>query len=243
MPNRSPALDALLHPLNLATLGLAVAFGLCGAWWLFPLGLLVWLAMVISIARDPGRRINYQLQARAAALSPRFQQLYDKIVRSQVRMFNTLNSSDGRTRRALEPLHAEVEALTDQVYTLCQRMTGPENYMKVTQANTDLDGERALLVLGMDGIADPLVKREKEEALKTLDNRIQQVKQVKQLLDRVDAQMGSVVNAMDAALADVIRLQAVGAAQAEKQVAPLLQQIRDQMTQLKAFEAEAAQVA
>jgi hypothetical protein len=232
----------LLNPLNLVTLGLAVTLGLCGAWWLFPLGLLVWLIMVISIARDPGLRINYQLQARAAALSPRFQQLYDKVVRSQVRIFNTLNSADGRTRRALEPVHTEVEALTDRAYNLCQRMTGPENYMKVTQANTDLDGERALLVLSLDGIADPLVKREKQEALKALDSRIEQVKKVKQLLDRVEAQMGSVVNAMDAALADVIRLQAMGAAQAEKQVTPLVQRIRDQSSQLRSFETEAAQV-
>jgi len=239
---RSPTLDALLNPLNLVTLGLAVAFGLCGAWWLFPLGLLVWLVMVISIARDPGLRINYQLQARAAALSPRFQRLYDKVVRSQVRIFNTLNSADGRTRRALEPLHAEVEALTDQVYALCQRMTEPENYIKVTQANTDLDGERALLVLSVDGITDPVVKREKQEALKALDKRIDQVKKMKLLLDRLDAQMGSVVNALDAALADVIRLQAAGTAQAEKQVTPLLEQIRNQSAQLKAFEAEAAQV-
>ena len=240
---RSPFLDALLNPLNLVTLALAAAFGLCGAWWLFPVGLVVWLAMVISIARDPGRRINYQLQARAAALSPRFQKLYDKVVRSQVRIFNTLNGADGRTRRALEPLQSEIETLADQAYAVCQRMTGPENYMKVTQANVDLDGERALLVLSLDGITDPVVKREKEEALKTLDNRIQQVKQVKQLLDRVEAQMSSVVGAMDAALADVIRLQAAGAAQAGKQVTPLVQQIRDQSSQLKAFEAEAARMA
>ncbi len=38
----SPTFDALLHPLNLATLALAAAAGLCAAWWLFPLGLLVW---------------------------------------------------------------------------------------------------------------------------------------------------------------------------------------------------------
>jgi hypothetical protein len=122
-------------------------------------------------------------------------------------------------------------------------MTRPESYIKVTQANSDLDGERALLVLSLDGIADPVVKREKQEALKTLDSRIQQVKQVNQLLDRVEAQTGSLANSLDGALADVIRLQAMGAAQAEKQAAPILQQVRDQMAQLKSFEAEAAQVA
>ncbi len=240
MPNRSPLVDALLNPLNLVTLALAVAAGLCAAWWLFPVGVLVWGLMVIFIANDPSRRINYQMEARAAALSPRFQKIYDKVVRSQVRIFNTLNSADGRTRRALEPVHVEVEALTNQVYQLCQRMTGPENYIKVSQANTDLQGERALLVLSLDGITDPVVKREKTEALQSLDNRIKQVKQVTQLLDRVEAQSTSVSNSLDAALADIIRLQALGAAQAEKQTAPLIQQLRDQISQLKAFEEEAA---
>ncbi len=112
--------------------------------------------------------------------------------------------------------------------------------MKVTQANTDLQGERALLVLSMDGITDPVVKREKEDALKALDNRIQQVKNVSQLLDRVKSQVGSVVS-LDAALADIIRLQALGAAQAEKQAAPLVQQLQEQINQFKTFETEIVQ--
>jgi hypothetical protein len=52
---RSPLLTALFHPLNLTTLAVAVAAGLCAAWWLFPLGLLVWLIMVVGVARDPAR--------------------------------------------------------------------------------------------------------------------------------------------------------------------------------------------
>ena len=63
------------------------------------------------------------------------------------------------------------------------------------------------------------------------------------MLDRVEAQLSSLVNAMDATLADVIRLQALGASQAEKEVPKVLQQIRDQITQLKTFEDEAARVA
>ena len=60
------------------------------------------------------------------------------------------------------------------------------------------------------------------------------------MLDRMEAQLSSLVTILDASLADIIRLQAVGGAQAEKQVAPLLQQLRVQITQLKAFEEEAA---
>jgi len=37
--------------MNLATLGIAVAAGLLAAWWLLPVGLIVWAMMVIVTAR------------------------------------------------------------------------------------------------------------------------------------------------------------------------------------------------
>jgi len=51
-----PYLDALRHPLNLAVLVLAVAAGLFSAWWLFPVGLMVWGIMVVVHANDPALR-------------------------------------------------------------------------------------------------------------------------------------------------------------------------------------------
>lgn len=38
---------ALTDRMNLATLGIAIAAGLLAAWWLLPIGLVVWLIMVI----------------------------------------------------------------------------------------------------------------------------------------------------------------------------------------------------
>jgi hypothetical protein len=240
---RSPLLIALLHPLNLMLLAWSVAAGLMAAWWLFPLGLLLWLIMVATIANDRSLRYNFDMQARTGTLSPRFQKLYDQVMRSQSRISKSLLSASGRTRRALAPVQAEVETLTNRVYTACQHMTGPENYLKIANSGTDVEGERALLVLSLDGIADPIVKREKEEALRALDSRAQKNKAIAALLDRMEAQLSSVVSALDATLADVIRLQAMGAAQAEKDVPKVLQQIREQNVQLKTFEDEAARVA
>jgi hypothetical protein len=237
---RSPLLLALFNPANIAMLALSVAAGLLAAWWLFPVGLVLWAIMVARIANDRSLRINYDMQARLGTLSPRFQKVYDKVVRSQMRIFTSLLSASGRTRRALAPIQAEVETLTNLVYAVCQQMTGPENYLKVSKMNTDLEGERALLVMSMDSITDPVVKREKEEALQALDSSLQKNKHIAAMLDRVEAQLSSLVNILDAALADIIRLQALGAAQAEKQTAPLLQQLRNQTAQLKAFEDEAA---
>lgn len=240
---RSPLLLALLNPLNLAMLGLSAVAGLVAAWWLFPLGLLLWGIMVARIATDQSLRFNYDMQARSGTLSARFQKLYDKVVRSQMRISTSLVSASGRTRRALAPVQTEAEALTNAVYSMCQQMTAPENYLKISTASADPEGERALLVLSMDGIADPVVKREKQEALRALDSRIQKNKAIAAMLDRVEAQLSSLVNVMDATLADVIRLQALGGAQAEKEVPKVVGQIRNQITQLKTFEDEAARVA
>ena len=240
---RSPLVIALFHPLNLVLLAWSLAAGLIAAWWLLPLGLLVWLIMVVNIANDRSLRFNYDMQARMGTLSPRFQKLYDQVMRSQSRISKSLISASGRTRRALAPVQAEAETLTNRVYTACQQMTGPENYLKISNANTDLQGERALLVLSLDGITDPVVKREKQEALRALDSQAQKNKAIAAMLDRMEAQLSSVVTALDATLADVIRLQAMGAGQAEKDVPKVLQQIREQSAQLKAFEDEAARVA
>lgn len=240
---RSPLINALFHPLNLAVLAWAVAAGLVAAWWLFPLGLLLWLIMVVTIANNRSLRFTYDMQARTGTLSPRFQKLYDQVMRSHNRIAKSLISASGRTRRALAPVQAEVETLTNRVYSACHQMTGPENYLKIATTNTDLQGERALLVLSLEGVTDPVIRREKEEALQALDSRAQKIKGIAALLDRMEAQLSSVVSALDATLADVIRLQATGAAQAEKDVPQLLQQIRGQSAQLKAFEDEAARVA
>jgi hypothetical protein len=236
---RSPLLLAFFNPANMAMLAFSVAAGLLAAWWLFPIGLVLWVIMMVRIATDRSLRINYDMQARLGTLSPRFQKVYDKVVRSQMRIFTSLLSASGRTRRALAPVQTEVETLTNLVYTVCQQMTAPENYLKVSKMSTDLEGERALLVLSMDGITDAVVKREKEEALRALDSSMQKNKHIAAMLDRVEAQLASLVNILDATLADIIRLQALGGAQAEKQTAPLVQQLRNQIAQLRTFEEEA----
>ena len=61
---RSPVLTALVHPLNLAVLGLSLLAGLLAAWWLFPLGLVVWGAMVVTVSRDARLQFSYRMENR-----------------------------------------------------------------------------------------------------------------------------------------------------------------------------------
>jgi hypothetical protein len=237
---RSPLSIALFHPLNAAMFGLAALAGLVAAWWLFPLGLVFWIVMVARIANDRFIRTDYDMDARSGTLSPRFQQLYSQVVHSQMRIFNSLMSASGSTKRALEPVQTEIQTLTNGVYTLCRQMTGPENYVKVSKSNTDWQGERALLTLSLDGATDPMVKKEKGEALQALDAQMKKIQQVSTLLDRVEAQLNTVASTMDSILADIVRLQAMGGPQAEKEAPGIIQQIRAQARQLETFGEEAS---
>jgi hypothetical protein len=238
---RTPLMTALSNPLNLAMLALSALAGLIAAWWLFPLGLALWAVMVLAIARDQSVIINYNMQARQASLSPRFQGLYAKVVRSQMRIFNSLLSASGRTRRAMEPVQGAVEELVNHVFTVCEQMTAPENYLKISKGTTDLEGERALLVLGMKGISDPVVRKEKEDAVRSLEARMGENKNIAAMLDRVEAQLSGLVATMDGLLAEIVRLQAGGSARIEQEAPNLLQKMHQETDALKALETEAAQ--
>ncbi len=51
---RSSFSQALTDRLNLATLIIAIAAGLLAAWWLLPIGLAVWLVMMLITTNGPG---------------------------------------------------------------------------------------------------------------------------------------------------------------------------------------------
>ncbi len=240
---RSPLVTALFHGLNPAMFAAAVLAGLVAAWWLFPIGLILWLIMVRRIASDRRIRMDYDMQARSGTLSTRFQDQYSKVVRSQMRIFNSLMSAGGRTKTALDPVQGELENLTNRVYSLCRQMTGPENFVKVSKMNTDLEGERALIRLALEGETDPIVKREKKEALDSIDDRMRKLKKVSTLIDRVEAQLASLATTMDSIQADIIRLQALGSANAEKEAPEIIRQIRAQAKQVDDFAREAATLA
>ncbi len=236
---QSPLATAFTNPTSLAILGLAVLAGLLAAWWLFPLGLLLWIISILVIANDKALRINYNMQAGVQTLSARFQGSYTNVVRAQMRVFNLLSSSSGRTRRALEPVQQEIEGLVNQVYTVCQRMVGPENYVKISQ-NTDYEGQRALLVLSLGGITDPVIKREKEESIKNIETRIQEIKDINTLLEHTETLVAGAAGSLDSLLAEIMSLQVRGPEAVEKEVPTLLGKIREEAAQFRELESAAS---
>lgn len=236
---RSPWLTALINPLNLAMLALALAAGLCSAWWLLPIGLLLWVVMILAVARDPSLVISSTMESRQP-LAARFQAPFDRIERSQVSLFNSLASADPRIRNALRQVQAETDNLVNQAYLLCQRMSALENYRLVTRASGNLDDDIKRLQGQVAGATDAMVKREYEQSLAALQDRVSKLHTTETQLDRVEAQLSSLASQMDAALTEVVRIQSLGPDVAASHASALALTLHKQADQLVAFQKEVA---
>lgn len=238
---RSPFVSGLLHPLNLLMLGLSVVAGLVAAWWLFPIGLLLWLVMVLAVSRDPSLRISHKMHSRQP-IAQRFQKYFDRIERSQITIFNSLASAPSPTRKALQPVQDELETLTAETYRLCRRMTALENYRLVSESTSNLTADLQQINEAIDRAGDPLVKQEYEDSRRALVERIAKVRLVASELDRVEAQLMGLANEMDSIVAEVVRLQAAGPAEAARRVPSLVAKIHDQSAQIAGAGPEAVEV-
>ncbi|MGD8791381.1 MAG: hypothetical protein PVF47_02425 [Anaerolineae bacterium] len=238
---RSPLITGLFHPLNLAMLGLAAFAGLVAAWWLFPLGLLLWLGMVVAVSRDPSLRFSHEMHSREP-MAQRFQRYFDRIERAQVSIFNSLASAPGRTRKVLQPVQEELEALTAQTYRLCQRMTALENYRLVSESTTNLQADLQQITAAIDNATDARVKEEYENSRRALVERIAKLRLVASDLDQVEAQLLGLANELDGVVTEVIRLQAAGPDDAERGVPALVEKLREQSAQLARSEETAIEV-
>jgi hypothetical protein len=235
MKMRKPIITALLHPINLSMLALAAAAGLCSAWWLFPLGLLLWLLMVIVVARDPSLQIRHTVQSRTP-LARRFQSKFDRIERLQVKIFNAINSANSVNRRVLQPVMDDVSALTDQAYKLCQRSTALENYRLVSEKNEDLESEWVRLSKQVEGASDLVAQREYQQSLDALERRLGKHRQAVAFLDRIDAQMEGLASSLQSVLTEVIRLQAIGEESVRLGRDELLKMLQVEESELRRFE-------
>jgi predicted nucleic acid-binding Zn-ribbon protein len=197
--------------------------------------------MLVALSRDPSLRLSHKVHSREP-LAQRFQRYFDRIERSQISVFNSLASAPGRTRKALQPVQDELEALTARTYRLCRRMTALENYRLVTESTSDLTTELQQINEAIDQAGDPLVKEQYEDSRRALSERIAKLRLVASDLDRVEAQLMSLANEMDGLVAEIIRLQAAGPAEAERLAPGLLEKLREESDELAQSEQETVEI-
>jgi len=198
-----------------------------------------------AASRSPAVQTLVNVQARAGALTPRFQGLYDEVSRGQVRLMNALGDGQNLAQEAaLAPVQQALNELADEVFSVCQRMTAPENYLRVSNL-VGLEQERALAVLAVESTQDPAQKGhpaqkgQRQDALNALLQRIESLKAIETLLNRTEAQLKTAGNELGVVLSEVMRLQAIGA-QADAQTAlTLAARLRQQTHELRELERQA----
>ncbi len=232
---RSPLLSAFLNPINLAMLALTVAAGLCSAWWLFPIGLLIWGVMLFLVSRDPAFRLQQQVEARQP-LAQRFQPYFDRVEGGQLNIYRTIKEAKSAQQTALEPVQAATAHLVDDIYRFCQRMTVLENHRLITQRTGNLTDKIAEMEYRVQNTTDADVRREYEESLAALQKRKASLAGIAKELDRAEAQLTSITSDVANLFTDVIRLQAADPKQIRTEVQTLVQTIEKERADLIQFE-------
>ena len=231
---RSPWLIGLFHPLNIVMLAAAALAGLVAAWWLFPVGLVFWLVMVVSVARAPALRLNYQMETRAP-VAGRFQSRLDKIQKAQVRLFNAMESASPEMRRLMQPVQDAIGKLTDQAYLLALRLTPQENYRITSNAASDMRNEIDTYTKAQTLTQDEPTRRKYQESIDAVNEKLARLQEVTTQLERADALLDSLANDLDVLLAEVSQIQSMDSKAASEGIPPLLSKLQTEANDLQAF--------
>jgi hypothetical protein len=235
---RSPLLTALLHPVNLSMLALMVAAGLCSAWWLLPIGFILWLIMVIVIARDPGLHITFSRQNRQP-LSQRFQTRFDRLDRARITIFNAISRFNSPAmQKVVEPVTTELDRLVEHAYQLCLRLSALDNNYTIQQLTGNYEEEYARLMASIETAPDEASKNEFKAALQSFKTQETQVKAVGALLKRFEAQLTGTTNAVEGIVTNVVSFQGRDPKQVAVRIPALLEVIQTEQAELDQFDAE-----
>lgn len=238
---RSPILTAVLNPLNLAALAMSVAAGLCAAWWLFPIGLVLWGVMVFVVASDQRLKFEYTQQS-WAPLAQRFQPGFDKLTRVQASIYNSISDVSPRLRGALEPLNEEVNRLVERTHGVCNKMTTLENYRSVQVFNGNLQAQVVQLDSQIATATDLQVKKDYETSRAALQSQMDALQAIGVQSDRVEAQLASMTAELSGIQAQMVRLNALKFDQAKPLIQPQIDSIRKLEEELGEFEENVAKL-
>jgi cell division septum initiation protein DivIVA len=161
------------------------------------------------------------------------------VQKTQTSLFLALKSAPAKAQQLLQPVQDAVNDLVEQTYHVCQRFANVDNYITVQRANKDLEGEIAILELKLAGATDEQVRKEYEEALSSLREQADNLKQMTNLLERFETQLTTLTSTLERVQANAIRLQTMDEGTIRAEIPDLLKWIEAQSQELKGFEKQA----
>jgi chromosome segregation ATPase len=232
---RTPFTIALLNPANLAMLALTLAAGLCSAWWLAPVGLILWVVMMLIISREPSLQFSHVLESRAP-LASRFQKKFEDIDRAQTRLFNMITSANPRVKRELQPVLGASSKLVEAAYALCLRLTPVENNRLVSQSRESLILQLENAQTKIEKAEDEAIRQEYQQIYDSIKDRMSQNSRADALLERVDATLLSLKNDLDTLNGKVVSIQSAPPEQLSQRVTELVKALEVEWVEIQSIE-------
>jgi hypothetical protein len=235
---QSPFLTALFHPVNLAMLALVVVAGLVAAWWLVPIGILLWIVMVIIIARDPGLQLTFS-RVNRQPLAQRYQYRFDKLDRSRVTIFNAVASSRSPVlHKLIEPVQTKLDELIEHAFQLCLQLSALDNNYAVQKISGNFDSEIANLKESISNASDENSRKGFQDTLQSLQTRQGMLNGVEKLLTRFEIQLTGTSSAIDGVVMSIVGFRGRDPKQVEEKIPALLKVINAEQDKLVQFDVE-----
>ena len=231
----SPYRDAVRHPLNMAMLVLTISAGLVSAWWMLPIGLVLWGIMVRGVASHPVTQVQSG-QPQRPVVAQRFQAILEHLEQSQVKVLNEIAKTRRPIRQALDPLESEVNRLVDQAHKVCQRMTPLDSQLRSrSRLDGDLDSQIADVRQQASKVSDPVIRREMEKSAASMQARQDRLQALLAQLEQAEDQLNTVITQLDRAADEVSRIQTLKPDEASPRVVALTTNLHQQFTTLSAL--------
>lgn len=224
---------AARQPIALAVVVVAIVTGLTVAWWLLPLGVLVYLVMVVLASRDPALATTARRATTHTRLTSKtFRAIIDEIDRSQRDIERSIGQARGPLANILQPIANNSRDLVDQAHVLAGKGQIIEQYLAQINYH-QIQDEINKLDARMNQTSDPYTQQQLQQTRQALVSRQSNARDMETFIGRIMAQLQNIDANLDNILSETVRLRttdAVSATSTSNQVAENLQHLNADMS-------------
>ncbi|MGQ9927544.1 MAG: hypothetical protein ACUVS4_11820 [Chloroflexaceae bacterium] len=219
------------QPLALMVLLAAIVSGPILYWWLLPLGLLAYGAMVIIGRRSPAVIAISRRPVRPRLRSATFRAQLNAIERSQREIERAVAEASPPLAGLLTRIITQTRELVEQAYILAERGQTIETYLTQTRPESIQD-RITRLNWEISSTGDPYTRQQLEETRAALLEKQRNADDLMTYIGRIKAQLDNIYASLDNVLSDTVRLRTadvVSASPATNEVAQRLADLKSDM--------------
>lgn len=233
MPN--PYAFAARQPLAIMVLLVALLGGVLIYWWLLPIGLLAYAAMVYLGGRDPLLATVRQRTPRPRLSSATFRAQLDAVERTQQEIQRSVRQAEGPVARLLVRIGDQTKELVEQAYELCEKGQVIESYLSRVNLQ-ELQARIGNTDRQIAATADTYTLQQLQETRAALAEKQRNAADLTTYIGRIQAQLQNIHANLDNVLAETVRLRTADAVAADSVTNQVAQRLADLKSDMDTFQ-------